>query len=197
MTQPFKPPPGQQVGIPPWHMWGSEGTARLISTGAPSDAAQTVQLARVHYKRPETWEFLIWINILEAPNAVAGPWDFHVDFEFTVGVGRTVVTLPLEPFVISSANLALFAATGLPLFRFATAVQLKPINEGGGTNPNVDPQIFDHFPAQDIQANARMHFTGGPAVDSVLCSTGAFFSPRTHIRPDWFAQKFMGGEGGV
>lgn len=186
-SQPLGAAPKRASGIPPWHMWGSQGSATLISTGAPSDNAKTVQLARVHYKRPETWTFLFFVTVINAPGAVAGPWDFRVQFELTVGVGRGVIALPMAPFVFSSANMALLDLNGIPQRRFCTSLQLPPLDDSANPLlPNNGPGVFDRFPAQDIQCGARYFYTGGPAVNSVTAEAGSFFSPRTHIRPEWF-----------
>jgi hypothetical protein len=190
--------PGVQ-GVPPWHLWGSDATATLISTGAPSDNSSTVQLARVNYKRPETWTFLLYASVIAAPGAVAGPWDFRVQFTLSIGVGRAVAVLPLAPFVYSSANVALVLSTGIPDFRFASQIQLNPLSDLVGTQPNNGFGTFQNFPAQDIQCNAKGFFTGGAAVNSVTFQAGAFFAPRTHVRPDWFSgdqQQFTGERGG-
>jgi hypothetical protein len=172
-------------------MWGSEQTITVAQL-TPEYVRTTAQLARIHYKRPETWEFLFWVKVLSC-NGVPGTWNFQVEFELTVGVGRSVIQLPLPPFLFETSLSGPF-----PITKFATSMQLPIIHEGSAapTVPNVVPQIFDHFPAEDIQCSAGASFAGIPTGIVVVANVGAFFAPRSHIRPEWMMNppQFSGAE---
>lgn len=53
----------------------------------------------------------------------------------------------------------------------------------------------DSFVAQSINCEARVTNTSVDPLVRIRATASGFFSPRTHIRPEWFKDgKFKGGE---
>lgn len=187
-------------GMPPWHMWGSDGVFTL-----PAGAAtQSQQLARVSYRRPETWHMFFFAEFLNSPDGTLGN-AIYVMFDLTIGVGRSVFTAgPVfsvnDPRSPGGGVLPGFANLIFP----STALQGQQAftNVGRGANvldtgfvTPVDGDPISEIVAQDIQVNARVAQLAtlkGPNVIRV----GAFFAPKNHVRPDWFEPNpaFMGDE---
>lgn len=176
----------------PWHMWG---TSSKIQCGNAVNTS--AQLAKINYKRPETWSFWFGVQLLNAEAAAPGVIEVLVSFDLIIGVGRSM-------FDTQPPNQEVAVASSFAPFRIAATVPFVPsfnyrkwTTSGRGT-PTDDltattvPRI-DWLAAQDIQCYARARtFPTGTAV--VLCT--AFFAPRSHVRPDWFKdhEQFNGGE---
>src|SRR5688572_19009058 len=79
--------------LPPWHMWGTSAQVRVPDVSAGTNFQVTQQLARVNYKRPETWSFLLEAELLKVPAPVAGNMLVIVEFELIAGVGRSNIKI--------------------------------------------------------------------------------------------------------
>lgn len=173
----------QPKGPPPWHMWGNELPVTLVATGAPFDIVSP-QLVNINYGRPETWSWIMWARVVSNSAGGAVPGVVQVRFNLTAGVGRTKLTMddfvtfiysPLLPALGTSWTTSTTDDT--PLAVGATA------------------RIVQDFPAQDIILNANCIITGGaPPGTIVELQIGAMFSPKSHIRPEWYEGRFPGGE---
>jgi hypothetical protein len=79
-----------------------------------------------------------------------------------------------------------------------TTVARGPVMDDSETTPF--RPLIDHFPAQDIQCVARAILTGFDAGDFVDVDLHAYFAPRSHVRPEWFADdegsRYRGSENG-
>lgn len=177
--------------MPPWHLWGGSEVVTFSEGNA-----QTRQLAKVAYKRPETWHFFLYARPTSLPGFSPGD-DVRVtvDFDLTIGVGRnTVLMNNVERFVwhITSG-----ASSGLP--KYATSL-LGPVRNE--LTPVVaDLNYITELTASDIQIQAQMSLiaVGGPNPASATVEVAAFFAPKSHVRPDWFrdgpeATQYLGGE---
>ena len=181
-------PPAAPVA--PWHMWGSSQQVSLTQTVAGGAPAQTMQLARVNYRRPETWSF--WLAArLTGGDVNPGPGALVVEANVQVlfGVGRSI-----------------FRSEDQGQFGFARFLWSLPalVSPGGNLNNNkyttrvnsvvlndVDATSFqpiDHIVAQDIQCWATFSILSVPVGNSVSAELTAFFAPRVHVRPDWFTE---------
>lgn len=199
--------------MPPWHMWGNSQVVRTTMTGGifTGGAAATVQLAKIQYRRPETWRFVFFSRIIEA-TAINPDENIIVDFDVIVGVGRTNFTL--GPLVAPTPGLMFsqpqrtrgfvrhwYVSGAGPLFLYG---ELYKWSSHGLSPPVNDQDAFtqranDLLTAQDIQVNARV---GGVSEfgsnNPVVIEVGCFFAPNAHVRPDWFndVNQFLGGETG-
>lgn len=176
-----------QTGIPPWHTWGSnqklafEGTTKAQPPTSP-------QLAAIDYKRPDTWTFLLSCQLTgvagTAPvNAVA------IDFALNIGHGRGSINIPtFARFEYTTAQMVSLLGTT----RFVTTVEQPKENLFRTNIPLVETIV-----AQTIQVVATVTFEGSNFGTLFEFDVGAFFSPRTHIRPEWHRHPplFHGGEG--
>jgi hypothetical protein len=184
--------------IAPWHMWGTHAT---VTVPHPSSSAtqfqQSQQLARINYKRPETWHFLFAAKLLAAPDGVAGNnVDVIVDFDLAVGVGRTAVQLQGRPGEPGFARLVFHyagaASAQLGVTKWTTQTQTETSNLIPAT-PVVLPLV--EFPAQDIQCSVRVVTQSASADDlPTLVEVHSYFAPKNHIRPDWFRGAMRGDE---
>lgn len=191
--------------LAPWHMWGT--TERLtVSSGAVGPANNTVagsQLARVSYKRPETWSFLFTGRLVSGDVGLSQTTSVFALFDVFIGVGRSVLDTSKVP-AGTPANLNAFCKMRWQVptgtipgqqnnnKKYATEVSGPPLDDSAATTL----QTIRWFPAENISCQAKLVMTGGDPGISVTAEVGAYFAPRAHMRPDWFAddQQFLGME---
>lgn len=191
--------PWLRTGVPPWHMWGSSQVVRCEATG--SDQATVFnagQLAKVAYKRPETWHFLFQARIINAPGPVTSPTNglvITVRFDVITGIGRSqsqLVGFDTWNWIWTGSELppttVLWATSAeTPLLRYV----IDP--DSGLYVP--DPRgvrVVDQIIGQDIQVTCAvsLEMTGIDEGDARTADVevSAYVSPKTHIRPEWFLQ---------
>lgn len=174
----------------PWLMWGSTQNPVFIPTGAPGVATpQGVQLARVDYGRPESWTFLLAAQVKQFTRDFGVVTaDVLVDFDLTIGLGRSAYTLE---------SFAQFAWTGILPNTGTALIWTTEARSPGFNSADVLEHIVKEFPAQSINVGVRVTATtSGAAVNpKINMEISAAFSPRTHVRPEWFKEgTFKGGE---
>lgn len=186
----------------PWLFWGSDQTVEFRDSGlsmAGTVTAISPQLARIDYGRPETWSFFIGAKFERAsrfpdPGTVIG---VEVNFLVTLGLARTSRSIVLGPlnFEVSgdippSDN----PVVGLVAWRVQSRTPVRiPADPA---NPLHWAEI-DSFPAQSINCVATVRGSSGPAPSgwTGTMTVSAFFAPKSHVRPEWFANgRFTGGE---
>lgn len=157
------------IPVAPWSMWGQAEIVPL--SGAVSRASP--QLAKVSFKRPETWSFLLYAQILGGTS----PGNIVVDFDLQLGLG--LVTLQLPTFLHMQFS-GPIAATN-PITKWVQSVNAPAPNDAVAA---VTP-LIDKITAQDIQCSARLS-SPDPAAAGIFVRVGAFFAPLSHVRPDWY-----------
>jgi len=170
-----------------WHMWGS--TRVITVEHAPpadiDDENQPVQLARIDYKRPETWTFFLYAKILQGVVRPGDVQELTVDFDILAGIGRSLVNTVGGPIQDAFARFSWTIAAGVdPSSRppkWTTVSRTPPTQDGDATSAFA----FHHFPAQSITSFARLRGDDNVA-GTYKVEVGAFFAPYTHVRPDWF-----------
>jgi len=180
--------PWIRSGSPPWHLWGGSETVELaINPASPATEfpVQTVQLARVSYKRPDTFHCLLVAKMLSGPFAGAGDgFAVNVVFDLIVGLGRANVVLPSFQILSWVWNTGTEAPVGVPLYATSGRAIQSFTDVGGSTTLNrADPA--QELVAQDIQCSARAQ-GGGNITGTVRLELSAFFAPVAHVRPDWY-----------
>lgn len=193
--------------LPPWHMWGN---GELITVDDAVGVAVTPrvsqQIARINYKRPETWTFWIGAKLTGgAENLGVGDGLVRLIVDIIPGVGRSSF--------LTAQNQSPLVAIRPAFVDFhwvvpAGAIPGQSINNVKYTTTAITPPLDDRdaetvrtvewFPAQDIQCEATLIKLSAD-IASVTAEVTAFFAPRTHVRPDWFArvpksEQFRGGE---
>lgn len=172
-----------QQGVPPWHLWGSEQTVVVPASGATTNSGVSSQLARIGYKRPDTWTFFFYAQILAAQPS--GPTSaVFIAYDLTLGTGRSSTTIP--GFANFQATWTVAPPIGLQLY---TSTVPNVVNNTG-TPATDSPGQISFFPAQDIQLTARVVIPATQA--GVTVTVAAYFAPRTHVRPDWEQHEFAG-----
>jgi hypothetical protein len=172
--------PGQpwlRGNLPPWHTWGKTEKVIVPFNGIAARSA-TQQLAKINYKRPESWHFFLGAKLIEAPTPLDGNHaTLDAAFVVTIGVGRDAI-------VIDAFERFTFDWIGpnpppLNILLWSTSVHAPLRNNGGPTS-----NIVDQLPAQDINVSAvcTNYFGPGPGTLEVT----SFFAPKNHIRPEWF-----------
>lgn len=208
---------------PPWFMWGTSRRLTIDSTGRDPDVAASVsvQLARVAYKRPETWSFWFGARLIGSQPYV-GPAFVSVLFDIAIGVGRSnfvtgpepvpnVFPLPSPfdkvPFCKFVFSVPATQTGSEQPFKWTTQVPTPRLDDRSPEGDN-SFQVIDRIPAQDIQCNATLLVLPitVPSAQLYEVEAHAYFAPRTHIRPDWLYPgspsqghpnvKFRGGETG-
>ena len=173
----------------PWLMWGSDQSFDLTP-----GAEQSKQCSRIDYGRPETWTFLLSLKVTTgfAPAPVAGTVDCA--FDLFLGSGRS--TISIRNFVTFQVNIADLSNAALGPLLWATTAQ----SPQRVVPPSGNEYTIDSFPATSVNAQARVLLTTVDPLARVSLVASGFFSPRTHIRPEWYKtgdqDKFRGGEQG-
>jgi hypothetical protein len=187
-------PPAQPVS--PWHMWGTTFQFERIGIAPPpflpSNQA-THQLARVNYRRPENWRFLLTGRITGGKASAVTATSVWAWFDLIVGVGRAFVTTERPGIAVTPATVNGFARmhwlipAGTPPGQ--QAWNIKWITRTDMPLDDTDiavRQVIEHFPAQDIQCVGHVFMnTSDPGI-TVNIELGAFFAPNVHVRPDWW-----------
>jgi hypothetical protein len=178
-------------------MWGtSQALAPIVQGpgGTVQNASQ--QLAKIQYRRPDTWRFMFGLVLDNVPNAGGGTVTVTANIDLIVGIGRSVIRIPAERGPNSVApGFAQFITSytgtqgnGRTLWTTATRTPIL----------NVDPldihrPLIDMFPAEEIQVSARVYAFGGggnPAIGQPIHVTvHAYLAPISHVRPDWYSDE--------
>lgn len=207
---------------PPWHLWGSSQNLSLTNppAGPLAVIGSTFQLAKVNFKRPDTWSFFCGAQIVGGTVSDVAR-EIFVEYTLLIGVGRTLfdtttLTGPGStiPFVRFRWQIP---AGGRPRSggnfgpkKWTTQAWVPPLDDASAPSPypgGVGAQSvlpLTSFPAQDIQCSGAITQlqAGVSAVQNdVQVELSAWFAPRTHVRPDWFSdvadpQAFLGNETG-
>lgn len=197
------------AALPPWHMWGNSQRVRITTQGFGAGRVVTHQLLKVAYKRPETWHWLFHTVLFEGPTpGTPQEAGFRVDFDVTLGHGRSVVKLPsFETFSRHWADIPPTPASRTPPLN-------QPIWSTSAFAPQRRATVFTPYPpefdrlnqvdqlvAQDIQVEVRIDCGFGAGTNfpaTFELEVSAFLAPKTHVRPDWFQdgepQRVFAGE---
>jgi hypothetical protein len=188
----------------PWHMWG---TSETVTVPHPSSSGaqyvQTVQVAKISYRRPETWRFLFGAHIIQAPDAGANPVHIYVDFDVWTGVGRSRILLSEYQrqtgwgFCHLDFQYATPGANQVGRTKWAMSVPSLPLDDSA---PTVLQEI-SLIPGQDLQVQARVATLAVDAQDApTVLEIHGYFAPNVHVRPDWIhpddSRQFTGNETG-
>jgi len=169
-------------------MWGGSQkiTTRTLGLGdAPVEATQ--QLAKVSYKRPETWNFLFVAQIVGG-SAVPDPGngDLRVRFDLIVGLGRTMSILTAEAIGFENYQFLWTGPRGGPPKHLIYTTQVYGNNRTMDTAPALQREnLITNIVAQDIQANVLVTNVSDYA-GTVDVEVAAYFAPSTHVRPEWY-----------
>lgn len=179
-------------------MWGSS-LQIPVATGGFTAGEVTQQLSRISYARPETWSFLFAARLIAAARNNPVQMTITVDFVLNLGIGRSSLDVDDRAPTVTTARPAfcrlawsIGGAAVIPIggLKWTSTVPSPPLDESRSLGAVEYP--VTHFPAQDIQCSARVTFRlGAPAVATATVQVHSYFAPRTHVRPDWFADKNM------
>lgn len=160
----------------------------------------TVPLARIAYKRPESWRFIFSAELLIAPGFVLpGDTYVQVNHNVTTGIGRTIFSSaglrninydtlgPEDAFVKFQWARAGASSFQYGLRKWTTKALSPPLLEN--LPPLVNPPTTETevIVGQDIfvETSVAAVMAGG-FIPEIKVKVGAFFAPQTHIRPDWY-----------
>jgi hypothetical protein len=174
----------------------------------PFTARTTRQLVRVDYRRPETWRFLLYARLLSTS---AEPGDLQnalvfVTFAVSLGLGRSMSRLPQfqlfqwgwsnssnSPFFLTNFEADAQAARNPILCDFAYGAPLIDDRRSGGSVS--EPKEIRHVVAESINVAATVNLASDFS-HQMQIEVGAYFSPQTHVRPEWNSRVYSGGENG-
>lgn len=182
------PPPKHGAGVPPWHMWGGGAVAQCeVTTGGVQTQSVAGQFANVNYKRPESWNFLFAAKLLSGADSLAAQiQQVNVQFNLTVGIGRSTIILP--NFESLSFVWGPLQAAPVGQLIWSTEV-IAPPRAPADTREN----ICDHITAQTIQLDVVVLYQSTVA-NRCAVEIQAQFAPQVHVRPEWHLHQFPGGE---
>lgn len=188
----------QRSGVPPWHMWGNTQTLRATQTAGSGLASPPSpgQMVRIGYKRPESWHWVLSATILEAPEAALAGSDVQIDvlWNLTIGIGRAAMVLPRWEAFRWFWNNPNPAPIG-PAFRLITTSSVgNRLQDFSGVTHTTGLSTVDQLVAQDVQLDAQVILTTSGNGFSCVVECSALWSPKTHIRPEWYEHRFPGGE---
>jgi len=170
-------------GTPPWHLWGNVQTVNLQVVGSANPVQNTSsQLARIKYKRPDSWRFFMKATLLNVTGAVLSGVNITVAYQVSFGTGRAVTTL--DQFVFFEFD----PVVGPPIFplpqtKWASSA-IEPARVGA---TSAVERRMDVIPADSIQCNAICSLQAGDATAyTATLEVTAFFAPLQHVRPEWF-----------
>jgi len=171
--------------MPPWHMWGSVANQSLRS----GQIIHNQQLARIAYKRPESWRFMFYARILRS-FLTTPPASVLVTFEVSQGTGRGNISIPnFENYIF---QITLGGEQGASNPKFSTQVLGAARSDLVATDPR---SVVDVIVAQDIQVGFSCLLSSGlPPTDEVQLEAGCSLAPWHHARPEWLVHEFGGEE---
>lgn len=114
------------ANLPPWHLWGNSQTFQVPvqDSSLPNRQAQTQQLVKVGYGRPDTWHWLFVAQLVEGPASLGFQTQLEVSFDLTVGMGRSSVVLRGAPLSQNKSFESYFFQWGPVSANFPRGVQL-------------------------------------------------------------------------
>lgn len=175
--------------LAPWHMWGGAAQVEASTLTTGLHYTTTGQLARIEYKRPESWRFLFYVQIVSFHTTA--PAIFQVDFNVQTGVGRS--NLNISPF--ETFKFLLPIGNGGNLVKYSGDVN-GPVRDDTAATPAdpPTPNVIDTIVGQDVQVG----FTAGVQLtnvgDTVNATVAVALAPWHHARPDWVLREFSGEE---
>jgi hypothetical protein len=186
-------------------MWGSTQILEFETFNGFRALSAPLQIARIAYKRPETFRFFAAAQIIGGPDSLGNPVGIVVDFDLGFGVGRAATTtrddrLDVSGLIVPSINPSFvrlgWVIPAAPSFyatpnnapkRFTTQSQPRVIDD---TTAAPVLTTSDTFSADSCSVEVRAYAyspTLPPGVYQVQVSW--FSSPNVHVRPDWFADE--------
>lgn len=172
-------------GITPWHMWGQSKPLVVTSGGVVTTPSTSGQIARVNYKRPDSWKFLLAAELLTGigpGGSPISPGNLKVSFAVTLGVGLSQITL--DPFGTPLVFQWVGFSAGLKWFTTARG----PVLDDQAVTP--EQELTNTVVAESIQVSTTAILQTPTNGDQVTVNVHAYFAPVTHIRPDWYANQF-------
>ena len=195
-------PLGDHMSLPfaPWHMWG---TSQVVTVVNDARWVNTVQLAKINYKRPENWRFFLAGRVIGGTITTSTQTELYAEFNVMLGVGRSVFNTEKErtnppatfnPFALMHWTIPLGLQPGIQNWnrKYLTEVRAPPLDD---TDQTVR-ELIDHLPAQDIQCQARVRISQSDPGATFQVEVSSFFAPNVHLRPDWYKRQFPGAEEG-
>jgi len=196
MTSPLQGNP-----IAPWHMWGSSQSVQIPASAASGILGST-QLLRVNYKRPETWSFFFAARLSGAVvTAIPDDVTVEVAIDVIAGVGRSIFDTSGRLLAGWPRFVSFFwdlpAPTNFSQIapKWTTVGSRVLLNDTDATD-TIRPEWIV---AEQLQASARVIvISPGGTSPAFQADITGFVAPRTHVRPDWFAEQnmFRGNETG-
>jgi hypothetical protein len=191
---------------PPWHLWGQNAP---VAVNLTRKIETSQQLVRVNYKRPESWRFLAYAQIINihGPYAQAGSLGdppvtdiaLFVAFEFALGVGLGKTTLRGAPTGIPAVfdlkpgliNFKIPIGSAIGAMAFSTSANAQ--NQVAGDMATAITPLMDQFPASEIQVSATVAalMVHDYTID---LNVGCLVAPISHTRPEWHMGQFSGDE---
>lgn len=169
-------------------MWGNDQNVHALF-GAAETGPVFNQLMKVSYGRPETWSFLLGMQVTGMQGTDFTGSIINVRYNLSVGVGRAVLQIP--DWVVLTAE---GDARGIVLW--TTSASNRTQYQVSGPGVFTTTATLDTIVAENIQLYAAVDFGGGGTADFADVNVQAHFAPRTHVRPEWFDEEptFSGNE---
>jgi len=202
---------GGSFALAPWQMWGQTVSVSPVFRPASMLSEQvqiSTQIAKVNYKRPETWSFFFGGKIIGGTVSPIDPVVVRVQFHLILGVGRSSFRTAQGPYAIHDVGFALFSwivpagsqpgSSTTNNTKYTTQVQTPELEDGALVPVR---HLISQFPAEDIQIYADVGIIAGDVGTRIDLELTGYLAPANHVRPEWFdyeegRQQFRGNETG-
>jgi hypothetical protein len=189
--------PWARGGLPPWHMWGGSvviGPVAPTFSDSPGQLPASGQIARIAYKRPETWHWVFGARILEGQVLTEGNTAIiDVYFDVITGIGRSQqIMIGFDHFRWTYDDPSR-PRPPVDHVMWATTTYTPALDYTGSFLPDpASRRLITEIVGQDIQINARvssfLQSSQELMTPQLKVEVSAFLAPKTHVRPDWFAE---------
>ena len=181
-------------GAVPWRMWGETQNVFVRSTGGLLTVNKT-QILRINYARPESWCFVLGAELIDTKGQSAEGTFLHVSYKLTLGVGRSMFTIPdWHVFTWDYNGAPIASLIGSVLWTNTVVNRVLAQGQAEGPPQFNDEQWMDTIVAQDIQLEALVSIDSAGEPTEANVAVHAFFSPKVHVRPEWAIRSFPGNE---
>jgi hypothetical protein len=172
----------------PWLMWGGAESITLSATSPGQLLTRSVQLTQVRYGRPTTWRYFFAANLLGGLTTAPAP--VLVDFNLTMGTGRSTVVVPSFEHYRFNPGIGAVA----PVQKYSASVN-GPVRDDSSVAPFPQNALVQ-LPLETVQIQAVVSYQANSVGDNVQIEVHSYFAPEVHIRPEWFKGEFSGDEDG-
>lgn len=172
----------------PWLLWGDSVQFSMVAPPGGTEGTTFFpppgQIIRIDYGRPETWTFLFLCQV-NTWNVQAEGVGVSIFVDVTPGLGRVQNTL----FGFQRFDFAPPIKPGQQLWSSTAVGPVRNADDTLGAN------VIRTLTFESLTVGARASVNSSlNAGDQIQLELSCYWSPNSHIRPEWFEGMYPGGE---